>query len=120
MLHFKSIKKNSPPKTRKTRSSVFHTDMPPQYWVSSIGGTYHSHSLFLIYLIIYFSFINNCPNYFLFQQFFKFPYSTNTHLPMLEQQPLEFPIQTESVVPSSALVLQLRAPKDLPLRYSHY
>lgn len=87
-----------------------------QYW----GYISVSHSLFLIYLIIYFSFINNCPNYFLFQQFFKFPYSTNTHLPVLEQQPLEFPIQTESVVPSSALVLQLRAPKDLPLRYSHY
>lgn len=49
-----------------------------------------------------------------------FPYSTNTHLPVLEQQPLESPIQTESVVPSSALVLQLRAPEDLPLRYSHY
>ena len=45
MLHFKSIKKIHPPKIRKTRSSVSHTDIPPilgiQYW-----GAYHTNCAF--------------------------------------------------------------------------
>ena len=53
MLHFKSIKKIHPPKTRKTRSSVSYTDIPPilgiQYW-----GAYHTNCAFFTF--VYFVF----------------------------------------------------------------
>lgn len=48
MLHFKSIKKIHPPKTRKTRSSVSHTDMPPDTGCPVLGGISYQLRLFHI------------------------------------------------------------------------
>lgn len=56
MLHFKSIKKIHPPKTRKTRSSVFHTDIPPNTGCPVLGG--------ISYQLRFFTFV-----YFVFKKF---------------------------------------------------
>ena len=53
MLHFKSIKKIHPPKTGKTRSSVSHTDIPPQYW-GPVLGAYPTNCAFFTF--VYFVF----------------------------------------------------------------
>ena len=53
MLHFKSIKKIHPPKTGKTRSSVSHTDMPPNTGCPVLGG---NHTNCAFFTFVYFVF----------------------------------------------------------------